>query len=82
MSLTDAPAEGSLLVTKFQNKLLCLQVETVINAKAENQENVHLICKGMFIRKTADQPKTMPECRATDIRDLDKKRRNVADQIE
>ena len=65
MSSTDTPAEGSLLVTKFQNdllqeELLCLQVETVINAKAENQENIHLICKGMFVRKTADQPKTTP----------------------
>ena len=60
MSLTDAPDEGSLLVTKFQNKLLCLQVETVINAKTEGQEIVHLICKGIFVRKSADQPKTTP----------------------
>ena len=60
MSSTDAPDEGSLLVTKFQEKLLCLQVERVINAKTENQEIVHLICKGVFIRRTSEQPNTTP----------------------
>ena len=49
------------MVTKFQNKLLCLQVESVINVKTEDQETIHLICNGVFIRKTAVPPVTSPD---------------------
>lgn len=59
--LTDIPQEGSLLVTKFQNKLLCLQFESAINDNTEDQETVHLVCKGVFIRKTAALPITSPD---------------------
>ncbi len=61
LSLKDIPQEGSLLVTKFQNKLLCLQVESVINAKTEEQEIIHLVCQGVFISKTAVPPLTSPD---------------------
>ena len=61
ISLADIPAEGSLLVTEFLDKLLCLQVESVINAKTEDQQIVNLICNGVFIIKNAVQFLTSPD---------------------
>lgn len=60
LSISDAPIEGDLLVTNFENELLCLQVETVKSAKIGNQETVQLICRGVFVRKTAVLPNVSP----------------------
>lgn len=61
MSAADAPEKGSLLVTKFQNELLCLQVENVLNAKIGELEKIQLVCKGVFVRKTATKPISKPD---------------------
>lgn len=66
LSLSDTPAEGSLLITILENELLykdallCLQAERVISENSENQQIVHLICSGKFVRNTGDQPNTKP----------------------
>ncbi|MEO6588176.1 MAG: hypothetical protein ABIP06_02510 [Pyrinomonadaceae bacterium] len=60
-SLTDIPAEGSLLIAESDKQKICLQVETALNLKTEFQETVELICNGFFIFKTAELPSVSPK---------------------
>lgn len=51
---SEAPSVGSLLVTKFQNKNLCLQVETVNVIESEARNNVEVSGQAIFCRKTSE----------------------------
>ena len=61
MSAADAPEKGSLLVTEFDGEVLCLQVENVLNAKIGELEKIQLVCKGVFVHKTAEKPISKPD---------------------
>ncbi len=57
----EAPESGSLLITKFQGKCLCLQVETVNINDSEMLENVEVLCRAVFCRKDVITPDSTPE---------------------
>jgi len=56
----ESPPVGSLLITGFQHKLLCLQVETVNVNKSGERESVEVICRAIFRPENVAKPNSSP----------------------
>ena len=61
LPVSDIPPAGSLMITKFEEKWLCLQVETAQTAKPKEPEKVKeekqialVVCRGIYLSETED----------------------------
>ena len=57
---SKSPTAGSLLVTEFENKTLCLQVETVNVNDSGERESVEVTCRAVFCPQNVSEPNSTP----------------------
>nr|HQU86585.1 hypothetical protein [Pyrinomonadaceae bacterium] len=56
----DAPVVGSLLMTKYQNKSMCLRVKTVNIDESEANEQIEVLCEAVYLRRNINRPNDEP----------------------